>query len=148
MNTPDYKNTALTWFDQNPATYLTDYLFCFSQLTIVVYLRYKVNKIPSENNPNYDQQKTLLWFVAAYNLWLGLGFGIGGLHHNLYDMTKGRVLSNRIYWKIAVFSAAMSIPFAIIVPVLQVVFIETKKLKIIKLVVVVVAILYALQCVP
>ena len=145
MDIPNYKNTKLPWFDQNPATYLTDYIFSISQLIMVFYLRKQLNNISSKNNPHYFQQKTVLWFVAVYNLCLGIGFGFGGLYHHIFDMTKGPVFSNEIYWKISMFAGILATPFAMMVPVLQVVFLEKEKLKIMKNAVMVVALLYALE---
>jgi len=144
-NIPNYLNENLRWFDQNPATYLTDYLFCISQLAMFFYLRNNIKNISSKNNPNYFQQKTILWFVSVYNLWLGLGFGIGGVYHNIFDMTKGPVLSNEIYWKASMFSGILACPFAMMIPVLQVVRFEKSTLKTVKIVSFVVALMFAIE---
>jgi len=96
-------------------------------------------------NALYFQQKTILWFVSVYNLWLGLGFGLGGVYHNIFDMTKGPVLSNEIYWKASMFAGIVACPFALMVPVLQVVRFEKSSLKTVKIVSFVAAILFAIE---
>lgn len=117
---PDYLNTKLEWFDQNPATYITDYVFCLSQIFMFWYLIQKSNNISPQKNSDYLQQRTILQFVSAYNLLLGIGFGAGGYYHQAYDMTKGPVLTNEIPWKISIFMGILAVPFAMMIPILQI----------------------------